>query len=227
MTNNLSALLAAQVADSTRSSGDGETTNTGLISDLEDIVTACVERHDGRRMRNSGDIHFLAEFPGVVMALHCAVEIQCHIADRRGDSARTDLPLLSIGVNREYFPSDSEAWAFDKENSVAKLVEIAEPGGITISRPVYDEVRFQVKLPYDAERDPKFTAYQCQEYRQKLPEMNLMEASVVRIGAAALANQTGKFASPDAASEEEPDLIQKIRGIFEKLARSAEARTEQ
>jgi adenylate cyclase len=78
----LTAILAADVAGYSRLMGaDEEGTHERLKGHLRDLVDPKIKEHRGRVVKKTGD-GFLAEFPSVVDAVRCAVEVQRGMADR-------------------------------------------------------------------------------------------------------------------------------------------------
>jgi len=81
-TRRLAAILAADVAGYSRLMGvDEEGTHERLQAHLQELVNPKIAEHRGRVVKNTGD-GFLAEYPSVVDAVRCAVEIQRGMADR-------------------------------------------------------------------------------------------------------------------------------------------------
>ena len=72
----LAAILAADVAGYSRLMGaDEEGTHLRLKAHFGQLVHPKINIHGGRIVKNTGDV-LLAEFPSVLGALRCAVEIQ-------------------------------------------------------------------------------------------------------------------------------------------------------
>ena len=81
----LTAIIAADVAGYSRLMGlDEEGTHERLQAHFRELVNPKVGEHRGRIVKNSGD-GVLAEFPSVVDAVRCAVEIQRGMIDREPD----------------------------------------------------------------------------------------------------------------------------------------------
>jgi len=81
-TRRLAAILAADVAGYSRLMGaDEEGTHERLKAHLLDLINPKIAEHRGRIVKNTGD-GFLAEFPSVVDAVRCAVEVQRGMIDR-------------------------------------------------------------------------------------------------------------------------------------------------
>ena len=78
----LTAILAADVAGYSRLMGaDEEGTHERLKAHLRELIEPKIAEHRGRVVKNTGD-GFLAEFPSVVDAVRCAVEVQGAMAER-------------------------------------------------------------------------------------------------------------------------------------------------
>jgi class 3 adenylate cyclase len=74
----LTAILAADVAGYSRLMGaDEEGTHERLKAHLRELVDPKIKEHRGRVVKNTGD-GFLAEYPSVVDAVRCAVEVYLH-----------------------------------------------------------------------------------------------------------------------------------------------------
>src|SRR2546429_4523793 len=81
-TRRLAAILAADVAGYSRLMGaDEEGTHQRLQAHLRELVDPKVAEHRGRIVKNTGD-GLLAEFPSVVDAVRCAVEVQRGMVER-------------------------------------------------------------------------------------------------------------------------------------------------
>jgi TolB-like protein len=90
----------------------------------------------------------IAEFVSPVEAVRCAVKIQQEL-----DSGDVDMPnharmQLRIGINLGDVIVEGKNLLGDGVNIAARLESIADPGGITIARSVYDQVRKQLDLDY-------------------------------------------------------------------------------
>jgi adenylate cyclase len=88
----------------------------------------------------------LAEFPSVVDAARCAVELQRAMIDRETRVPEDRRIRFRIGINLgDVIVEDDDIFG-DGVNVAARLEALAEPGGICISRMVRDQIRD--KLPY-------------------------------------------------------------------------------
>ena len=97
-TRRLAAILAADVAGYSGLMGvDEEGTDDRLKVHLQELVNPKIGEHRGRIVKNTGD-GFLAEFPSVVDAVRCAVEIQRGMIDREPEVPEESRIRFRIGV---------------------------------------------------------------------------------------------------------------------------------
>ena len=148
-TRHLSAILAADVAGYSRLMGaDEERTLERLKAHRRQLVDPKIKEHHGRIVKTTGD-GMLVEFPSVVDAVRCAVEMQRAMVDRNADIAEDKRITFRIGVNLGDVIAEGGDIYGDGVNIAARLEALAEPGGICISGTVRDHIRD--KLPYDFE----------------------------------------------------------------------------
>jgi TolB-like protein/class 3 adenylate cyclase len=140
-TRRLAAILAADVAGYSRLMGaDEEGTHERLKAHLRELVDPKIEEHRGRTVKNTGD-GLLAEFPSVVDAVRCAVEIQRAMVDREPEVPDERRIRFRIGVNLGDVIVEEHDIFGDGVNIAARLEALADPGGICVSRMVRDNVR--------------------------------------------------------------------------------------
>jgi TolB-like protein/class 3 adenylate cyclase len=137
----LTAILAADVTGYSRLMGvDEEGTHERLKAHLGELVNPKINEHRGRIVKNTGD-GFLAEFPSVVDAVRCAVEVQRGMADRNEGTPPEKQIEFRMGINLGDVIAEENDIYGDGVNVAARLEALAEPGGICVSRVVRDQVR--------------------------------------------------------------------------------------
>ena len=145
----LAAILAADVAGYSRLMGvDEEGTHERLKAHFRELVDPKIAEHRGRTVKNIGD-GMLAEFPSVVDAVRCAVEIQRGMMDREPNVPEQCRIRFRIGINLGDVIVEEHDIFGDGVNLAARLEGLAEPGGVCISRMVRDQIRD--KLPHQFE----------------------------------------------------------------------------
>jgi len=114
-----------------------------LRSGIDPLIVA----HGGRIVGTAGD-SLLADFPSVVDALTCAIEMQ-HAARAINDAIPSERRLeLRIGVNLGDVIIDGSNIFGDGVNIAARLEALAKPGSVCISHTVYEQVKNKLDLDY-------------------------------------------------------------------------------
>jgi class 3 adenylate cyclase len=145
----LAAILAADVAGYSRLMGaDEEGTHERLKVHLGELVDPKIKEHRGRIVKTTGD-GMLAEFPSVVDAVRCAVEIQRGMVDRNADTPEAKRITFRIGVNLGDIIVDGDDIYGDGVNIAARLETLAEPGGICVARTVRNQIRDKLPYPFE------------------------------------------------------------------------------
>jgi class 3 adenylate cyclase len=146
VTRRLAAVLVADVVGYSRLMGaDEEGTHQRLKAHLAELAYPKIEEYRGRVVKSTGD-GFLAEFPSVVDAVRCAVEIQRGMAERNAGIAAGERIDFRIGINLGDVIAEPEDIFGDDVNIAARLEGLAEPGGICISGTVRERIGY--RLPY-------------------------------------------------------------------------------
>jgi adenylate cyclase len=142
----LAAILAADVVAYSRLMGaDEEGTLERLKGIRRQLIDPKIREHRGRIVKTTGDA-ILAEFPSVVDAVRCAVELQRAMVDRNAQIPGDKRIIFRMGINLGDIIRDGDDIYGDGVNIAARLEALAEPGGICVSRVVRDQIRD--KLPY-------------------------------------------------------------------------------
>ena len=120
-----------------------EADESGTVKNLracEKLLTGLFKKHKGRLFNTGGD-SFLAEFSSAVSAVECAVEFQKAIEQRNSTEDATVKLKFRIGINSGDVIKEKDNLLGDGVNIAARLEALAQSGGITISKSVYDYVK--------------------------------------------------------------------------------------
>jgi adenylate cyclase len=183
----LAAILAGDVAGYSRLMGADE---EGTLRDLKEHRAALlhpkVAEHRGRIVKTTGD-GVLIEFPSVVDAVRCAVEMQLGMAERNADISVERRIELRMGINLGDIIIDADDIYGDGVNVAARLEALAEPGGICVSRVVRDQVRDKLGFSFEdmGEQSVKNIARPVRVYRIA---PNMAAGAILPAEAAAMAN---------------------------------------
>jgi adenylate cyclase len=166
----LAAILSADIAGYSRLMGEDEPATVRDLKSLQAVILPLVGSFGGRIIDTAGD-GILAEFPSVIGATQCAVEIQTVIAARNEDAPENRRMLFRIGINLGDVLHDDIRIYGDGINVAARLESLAAPGGVLVSQAVHDQVRDRLDLDFEdlGERELKNIARPVHVYRLLKP----------------------------------------------------------
>ncbi len=167
MERRLAAILAADVVGYSRLMGADEAGTLERLKSLRrELVQPKIAGRSGRIVKLMGD-GLLAEFPSVVEAVLCAVDIQQEVAGREPDLANDRRIALRIGINLGDIMVEGSDIYGDGVNLAARLEALAEPGEICLSGTAFDTVDGKLDLAFEdgGERQVKNIAKPVRVYR--------------------------------------------------------------
>ena len=142
----LTTIVAADIAGFSRHIGiDEEGTLAAQRGHRAELIEPLLAEHLGRIANTAGD-SFLFEFPSVVEAMRFAMAVQDGMAARNGDVPAERRIEYRIGINVGDVVADGDDLLGDGVNVAARLENLAEPGGICISRAARDQVRDRMNI---------------------------------------------------------------------------------
>ena len=166
----LAAILAADIAGYSRLMHADEAATVRDLKAHQAVILPLIGRHGGRIIDIAGD-GVMAEFPSVIGATECAVEIQSVMAERNADVPESRRMQFRIGINLGDVIHDDTRIYGDGINIAARLEAVAEPGGVLVSNTVYDQVRGKLPLTFEdlGERQVKNIEQPVWTYRVHIP----------------------------------------------------------
>jgi adenylate cyclase len=166
----LAAILAADVAGYSRLTGlDEEGTLKRLRRLRRELINPAVALHRGRIVKTTGD-GILIEFPSVVDAVRCALDVQRGMDGRNADVSVEQRIEFRVGINVGDVVVEGEDLLGDGVNVATRLEGISEPGGICISDAAYQQVRDKLDVNFEdaGEQQLKNIARPVRVYRVRL-----------------------------------------------------------
>ena len=148
MERRLTAILAADVVGYSRLMTIDEAGTLATLKSLrKNLVDPKISEHNGRIFKLTGD-GMLIEFPSVVSAVACAVDIQSAMRTRNATEPAAPIEFR-IGVNLgDIIVEDGDIFG-DGVNVAARLESIAPIGGIAVSQSVRDHVGKRLDLVFE------------------------------------------------------------------------------
>ena len=144
----LAAIVSADVVGYSRLMGIDEVgTLAALRAHRVDLIDPKIAEHGGRIVKTMGD-GLLLEFPSVVNATACAIEVQQEMV-ARNDAVEDDKRItFRIGVHVGDIIIEGEDILGDGVNIAARVETLAEPGGMAITGRVHDDIRDRIENPF-------------------------------------------------------------------------------
>src|SRR5258705_8568307 len=163
----LAAILAADVAAYSRLMGaDEEGTFERLKALRRDLLDPKITEHHGRIVKTTGD-GLRVEFPSVVDAVRCAVEVQQAMPERDTGVGPDNRIEMRIGINLGDVIVEGDDLYGDGVNIAARIEALADAGGVFVSHTVHDHVRDRLPFVFEdlGEQQVKNIARPVQVYR--------------------------------------------------------------
>lgn len=143
----LAAVLHADVAGYSRLSRVDESGTFRALKHALELFAQQIAAYGGRVVNTAGDA-VLAEFPSVVSAVACAIEVQRHFSEEAHGQSEEQRLAFRVGVNFGDVIVDGKELYGDGVNIAARLQSLAEPGGVCISQMVFEQVRGQLDAKF-------------------------------------------------------------------------------
>lgn len=166
----LAAIVSADIAGYSRLMGQDESaTLQALKAHRSELVDPKISEYGGRIVKTTGD-GLLLEFPSVVDAVRCAVDVQRGMAERNAGVAPDRRLEFRMGINIGDIIIDGDDIFGDGVNVAARLQTLAEPGGLCVSRVVRDQVLDKLSFTFEklGEQSVKNIARPVEIYRVTL-----------------------------------------------------------
>ena len=136
-----SQLLVTMIADvfgySRLTESDERTTVEKILDYNERLIFPTIQQHKGNLVKNTGD-GFLATFPSSASAVESGIEIQKKINKSEEQVSGDNKILYIIGLNIGDVILEKGDVFGNAVNISARIEGICKPGGMTISRPLFD-----------------------------------------------------------------------------------------
>ena len=142
----LTTIVAADVAGYSRlTAADEEGTLAALRAHRIELIDPKIAEYRGRIANTAGD-SLLIEFPSVVEALRCSIDVQSAMAARNSEVPEDQRIEFRLGINVGDVIEQEGDLLGDGVNVAARLEGLAEPGGICLSRTARDQVRDRMDI---------------------------------------------------------------------------------
>lgn len=149
LSHRLAAIVLADIVGYSRlMDADEDGTYAAIQNFKREIAEPIMAKHHGRFVKFTGD-GFLAEFPTIHDAIEFSTEVQRALYKQEKNEPQESRLVLRIGINIGdiIVSRDGEIYG-DGINIVSRLEELAYPGGIRVSDPVYQIVHKSTDITF-------------------------------------------------------------------------------
>ena len=135
----VSVIFATDVVSYSLAMEAAETKTVKNLRKCWDILDELFLKHGGKIFNTGGD-SVLAEFKSAVGAVECAAEYQKRILDRNTKASNDEQLIFRIGINLGDVIEEGGNLLGEGVNIAARLEAFAQPGGVCISKSIYELV---------------------------------------------------------------------------------------
>ena len=145
----IAVIFATDVVGYSKHMEKDEDATLSSLNECNKIIEPIIKKQKGRIFNTGGDSVF-AEFPSAVAAINMAVEFQKKIKERNAKETTQVKLEYRIGINMgDVVKQGDKNLMGDGVNIAARLEALAQPGGITIAKNVYDLVAKKTKYEFN------------------------------------------------------------------------------
>lgn len=145
----LAAIVSTDVVGYSRLIGADEAGTLGALrAHRAELIDPLIAKHGGRIVKTMGD-GLLLEFPSVVNAVKCSIDVQDGMAARNSDVAEDQRIELRIGINLGDIVIDGDDIHGDGVNVAARLQAASEAGGLALSGVSYESLGSLVDAAFE------------------------------------------------------------------------------
>jgi len=147
MKRKIAAILAADIAGYSKLVAEDEEETLRRLASYRAVFDDFIAKSGGRIFNTAGDA-VLAEFQSAVEAVRCAIDVQESLRTRNLAYPPSRQMNFRIGITiGDVVERDGDLLG-DGVNIAARLEGLAEPGGICVSRSVYEQVSNKLSVQF-------------------------------------------------------------------------------
>jgi class 3 adenylate cyclase len=147
MKRKIAAIMAADITGYSKLVAEDEEETLRRLASYRAVFEDFISRFSGRIFNTAGDA-VLAEFPSTVDAVRCAIDVQESLRTRNLAYPPSRQMSFRIGITIGDMVERDGDLLGDGVNIAARLEELAQPGGLCVSRTVYEQVSGKLSVEF-------------------------------------------------------------------------------
>lgn len=166
----LAALMFTDIVGYSAMTQRNEALAQGILDEHNRILRQIFMKHNGREVKTTGD-GFLVEFPSALEGARCAIEMQQALLDLNFDRPPERCCQIRIGLHLGDVIGHGDDVSGDAVNIAARIVPLAEAGGICLSENLAREIQNKIDVTLEKMGTPELKNIQSriETYRMLLP----------------------------------------------------------
>jgi class 3 adenylate cyclase/TolB-like protein len=140
----IAAIMFTDIVGFSALTQENEVLALELLDEHFELLRPIISKFEGIEIKTMGD-SFMLEFVSPLQAVKCAIEFQRVLLKRNLDVPQERQIVIRIGIHLGDVEHRDDDVFGDGVNIASRIQPIAEPGGIAISRQVYDHVHNKIE----------------------------------------------------------------------------------
>ena len=144
----LAAIMFSDIVGYTAMTQSNEALALALLEEHRALLRPIFAARAGAEIKTIGDA-FLVEFKSALDAVNCAIDMQQAFAKRNAENTTVKRVEIRVGIHvGDVVQVGGDVYG-DTVNIASRIERLAEPGGISVSAQVYDQIRNKIDFPIE------------------------------------------------------------------------------
>ena len=144
----LSAIFASDVVGFSKMMANDEHKTLELLHDRREVIDSLIDNNGGKVFGSAGD-SLIAEFASPIKATECAVQMQNQMSALNEGIPENDKMVFRVGINVGDVMATKDNLFGDAVNVAARLEAAAKPGGICLSKTMFEMINQKVQISFE------------------------------------------------------------------------------
>ena len=144
----LSAIFASDVVGFSKMMANDEHKTLELLHDRREVIDDLIDNNGGKVFGSAGD-SLIAEFASPIKATECAVQMQNQMSALNEGIPEDNKMVFRVGINVGDVMATKDNLFGDAVNVAARLESAAKPGGICLSKAMFDMINQKVQISFE------------------------------------------------------------------------------